>query len=244
MYVTTLKGSWVKLFTCFIQSSRGRVRISWERWIKPRDQNTAYFSEKKKKKKKRQTAIWRILILTLDACYWLHKVISISLLRFGNDRRCDISRFQAAISWFLKYFKNCLVLCLYVYFYLRVKEICSSYLDLLIINKKFNSNVWWTLLTGQGEGARTKSKMRNLASSLISVLFSLTISHYFANSDCLWCLWANESSIGKGKTDQKQRPGEQLQHNGNFTEATAAEINHDGVYVHWSERSVSILFQT
>ena len=110
------------------------------------------------------------------------------------------------------------------------------------MNKKNNSNVWWTLLTGQGEGARTKSKVRNLASSLISVLFSLTILHYFANSDCLWWLWANESSIGKGKTDQKYRPGEQLQHNGNFTEATAAEINQDGVYVHLSERIVSIFF--
>ena len=27
------------------------------------------------------------LILALDACYWLHKVISISLSRFGDDRR-------------------------------------------------------------------------------------------------------------------------------------------------------------
>ena len=33
------------------------------------------------------------LILALDACYWLHKVISISLSRFGDDRRCDFSRF-------------------------------------------------------------------------------------------------------------------------------------------------------
>ena len=33
------------------------------------------------------------LILALDACYWLHKVISMSLSRFGDDRRCDFSRF-------------------------------------------------------------------------------------------------------------------------------------------------------
>ena len=51
------------------------------------------------------------LILALDACYWFLMVISISL---SED------------------FRYCLVLCLYVYFYLRrVKEICSSYLDLL-----------------------------------------------------------------------------------------------------------------
>ena len=66
------------------------------------------------------------LILALDACYWLHMVISISLSRF------DSSRFWAAISCFAEDFRYCLVLCLYVYFYLRrVKEICRSYLDLL-----------------------------------------------------------------------------------------------------------------
>ena len=34
------------------------------------------------------------LILALDACYWLHKVISISLSRFGDDRRCDLADFR------------------------------------------------------------------------------------------------------------------------------------------------------
>ena len=29
------------------------------------------------------------LIVASDACYWLHKVISISLSRFGDDQRCD-----------------------------------------------------------------------------------------------------------------------------------------------------------
>ena len=33
------------------------------------------------------------LILAVDSCYWLHMVISISLSRFGDDRRCDFSRF-------------------------------------------------------------------------------------------------------------------------------------------------------
>ena len=32
------------------------------------------------------------LILALYACYWLHMLISISLSRFGDDRRCDFSR--------------------------------------------------------------------------------------------------------------------------------------------------------
>ena len=32
------------------------------------------------------------LIVTLDACDWLHKVISISLSRFVDDQRCDFRR--------------------------------------------------------------------------------------------------------------------------------------------------------
>ena len=40
------------------------------------------------------------LILVLDACYWFHKVISISLSRFGDDRsRCDFRRrFPASLK--------------------------------------------------------------------------------------------------------------------------------------------------
>ena len=32
------------------------------------------------------------LIVASDACYWLHKVISISLSRFRDDQRCDFRR--------------------------------------------------------------------------------------------------------------------------------------------------------
>ena len=127
------------------------------------------------------------LILALDACYWLHKVISISLSRFGDYRRCDFSRFYEAISCFSEDFRYCLALCLYVYFYLRrVKEICSSYLD--FCSNKIFVHLKVTLIdfiTGQGGRAQTKSKVRNLASSLITVLFSSTILFCFANSDCL-----------------------------------------------------------
>ena len=63
---------------------------------------------------------------------------------YGGERFGEFSRSHtalrclllalAAISYFPKDFKYCLVLCLFVYFYLRrVKEICSSYLDLLKI---------------------------------------------------------------------------------------------------------------
>ena len=49
------------------------------------------------------------LIVALDACYLLHKAISISLSRrFGDDRRCNFSRFEAAIFCFSEDFMYCL----------------------------------------------------------------------------------------------------------------------------------------
>ena len=43
---------------------------------------------------------FQYLILALDACYWFHKVISISLSRFGDDRsRWDFRRrFRASVK--------------------------------------------------------------------------------------------------------------------------------------------------
>ena len=78
---------WVKLLPCAtFQSWHCRVSIiSWGRWIKPRDQYTASFSEKTLRKR---------AIVALDACYFLHKAISISLSRFGDNRRCGLSDFK------------------------------------------------------------------------------------------------------------------------------------------------------
>ena len=75
------------------------------------------------------------LILALDACYWLHKVISISLSRF--ERRSKPVRFLAAISCFSEDFMYCLVLCLYVYFYLRRVWKRSVAHTWICLNKKF-----------------------------------------------------------------------------------------------------------
>ena len=47
------------------------------------------------------------LIVASDAYYWLHKVISISLSRFGDGQRCDFRRRLPA--------SQKIVLCLYVY---------------------------------------------------------------------------------------------------------------------------------
>ena len=48
-----------------------------------------FLKKKKKRKKIQQTGIWRIFILALDACYWLHKVISIVY--------CDSETIEGAI---------------------------------------------------------------------------------------------------------------------------------------------------
>ena len=34
-----------------------------------------------------------IVLVALDACYYLHKAIPISLSRFGDDRRCHLADF-------------------------------------------------------------------------------------------------------------------------------------------------------
>ena len=91
-------------------------------------------------------------------------------------------------------------------------------------------------ITGQGGGAQTNSKVRNLASSLITVLFSLYFHrqvYFISQRVAVVNPYAQINlPIGKGKTDRKNRceqlqPEESgymllLQHNGNFTKARAA----------------------
>ena len=95
-----------------------------ERWIKPRDQYTASFPEKHYGRGR-----FGGFSRPRNACYWLHKAISMSLSWFGDDRRSILS-----ILFSQEDFMYCFVyISLYVYVYLRsrVKVICSSYLDLL-----------------------------------------------------------------------------------------------------------------
>ena len=68
------------------------------------------------------------------------------------------------------------------------------------------------------------SKQQGEKSSLITILFSSTSLYYFENSARLKSLCANKSSIRQGENRPKE-PNKQ--HSRNFTEATAAEINHD-----------------
>ena len=57
-----------------------------------RDQSSASFPELKNITEESDLENFQDLKLALYACYWLHMVISISLSRFGDDRRCDFSR--------------------------------------------------------------------------------------------------------------------------------------------------------
>ena len=69
-------------------------------------------------------------------------------------------------------------------------------------------------ITGQGGGAQTNSKVRNLASSLITVLFSLYVHrqvYLISQRVAVFNPYAQINlPIGKGKTDRKSRC-EQLQ---------------------------------
>ena len=176
------------------------------------------------------------LIVALDACYWPQKAISISLSRFGDDRRCDLADFKPVISWFSEDFMYCLALSLCVYFYLRVKEICSSLVDLLKWKKSSITSVWWTLLPGRG--ARPKSQERNLASSLITLfspqvyisLQTVPVRNAYAQINLL---------SGKGKTDRKSRSATaQSEFHRSYSRRNKPR---SCLCVHWSERSISIL---
>ena len=64
------------------------------------------------------------VIVALDVCYWLHKAISISISRFGDDRRCDPADFSGDFLLLRRFY---VLFSLYAYFYFRVREICSAY---------------------------------------------------------------------------------------------------------------------
>lgn len=170
------------------------------------------------------------LVAAVDASCWLHKAISISVSRFGDDRRCDFGRINVCFSeGFLD--SRCYI-CLY-FFHPRVKQICSSYLDL------HESKNIWPLVVFDGLSLPGKEKEREqwarweILQRLTCQFYfsSTTLSlYYFANSACLQTLTANKSSF-RQREKQTER-AEQLQRSGKLAEerkalAAAAEINHD-----------------
>ena len=121
--------------------------------------------------------------LVRETHIWLHKAISISWSRFGDDWMCD---FRRPISCFS--LRRFYVLFGAVFICIRSSQserdlsvvhtwICIIRLLVMLID----------FITGQGDSARTKSRVRNLALSVITILFSSTstVNNYFANSACL-----------------------------------------------------------
>ena len=101
--------------------------ISWERWSESKPGIKTLRPFLKNITEESDLENFQDLIVALDACYLLHKAISTSSSPFGDDWRCDLRRrFPASQK----------ILCtvwrwVYMFFfYLRVKELCSSYLNL------------------------------------------------------------------------------------------------------------------
>ena len=83
--VTTHKGSWVKLLLCIISV----VTRSSSHLVKGDESNPGIKTLMpflKNMTEESDLENFQDLKVALDACYLLHKTISISLLRFGDDR--------------------------------------------------------------------------------------------------------------------------------------------------------------
>ena len=131
-----------------------------------------------------------------------------SLSWFGDDRRSILSILSGDFLLLRRFY---VLFCLYVYVYLGVKEICSSYLDLLCYR--------------QGGGARANSKVRNRLSQ--QFYFHRQV-YIILKTVPVWNPYAQINLLsGKGKTDRKSRKATAQWEFRWLTEATAAEINHD-----------------
>ena len=120
-------------------------------------------------------------IVALDACYWLHKAISISMSRFGDDRRCDPADFKRRFPASQK------ILCTvqFVCIFLSQSEIDLQFIPAWICLTKKNSSISCVcIFDGLYYRARrsSASKQQGEKSSLITILFSSTSFYYFANS--------------------------------------------------------------
>ena len=129
-----------------------------------------------------------------------------SLSWFGDDRRSILSILSGDFLLLRRFY---VLFCLYVYVYLGVKEICSSYLDLLYYRQR--------------GGARANSKVRN----------RLSQQFIFIDKFILFCkhcpfviLMRNKFSIRQGENRPKE-PNCYSTMGISVTEASAAEINHD-----------------
>ena len=150
------------------------------------------------------------------------------------------SRLWAATN-FLLVIRFYVLFGLYVCFYLTVKEICSSYLDLKKNSFIRSVYIFDGLSYPQSRGSACKQQGEK--SSLITILFSSTSLYYFENSARLKSLCANKSSVREGETDRKSRTAAaQSEFHRSYSRRNKQwNKPRSCLCGHWSERSISIL---
>ena len=215
---TTHKGSWVKLLLCFISIQwHGRVRISERDKSNPGIKTPLPFLSFSEKHygRERLGGFSR----SHNACYWLHKAISMSLSWFGDDRRSILSILR---SFFSEDFMYCFVH-MYIIFISEWKR--SVVHTWICLSKNIHPLVVFIYLmdftTGK-EGEREQTAGWEIVSH--SNLFSSTSLYYFASSARLKSSCANKSSIRQGENRPKEPNCYSTME---ISEASAAEINHD-----------------
>ena len=88
--VTTHKGSWVKLLLSLISIvTRSSSHLVGE--MNQTQGSKHCFLFWKYIREERDLENFQDLMVPSDACYWLHKAISI---RYGDDRKCDLANFN------------------------------------------------------------------------------------------------------------------------------------------------------
>ena len=164
-------------------------------------------------------------MLALDACYWLHKTISLSLSRFGDDRRCDVSRWPASQKIL------CTLWCC-VYMYIFISEWKWSVVHISIcFNKKIRPFIVifdGLYIPGKEREREQRARWAREGDPYCIVSYNNFIFIDNFISFCKRCLFSvilmNKWIFFQAREKQTER-AQQLQHNGNFIGATEAAIN-------------------
>ena len=125
-----------------------------------------------------------------------------SLSLFGGDRRSILSILSDDFLLLRRFY---VLFCLYVYVYLGVKEICSSYLDLLKSKNSTISSVY--IFDGLYYRPRkgNASKQQGEKLSLITIYFHRHVYIILQTVPVCYPYAQINLLSGKGKTDQKSR---------------------------------------
>ena len=196
---TTHKGSWVKLLLCFISIQwHGRVRISERDKSNPGIKTPLPFLSFSEKHygRERLGGFSR----SHNACYWLHKAISMSLSWFGDDRRSILSILRSCFS---EDFMYCFVH-MYIMFISEWKR--SVVHTWICLSKNIHPLVVFIYLMDFTTGKEgSASKQQGEKSSLIAIYFHRQV-YIILQAVPVWNPHAQINLLlGKEKTDRKSR---------------------------------------